>query len=64
MIKKPSIPLAPKADRTRTSFDAAIKERLEILCGERSTRITRLDPAIATAEDNAKKINEILELLQ
>lgn len=64
MAKKPGIPKVPSSGGSRAHFDGAIKESMEILMGRRATPITLLDPSTATAEDCAKKINEILERLQ
>lgn len=59
------IPKVPaKADRARRGFDAAVKERLEILFAVRGERIAPLNTSTATAADCAAKINEILALLQ
>lgn len=62
--KKPAIPSTPKPDENRARFDQAVRENLEILTGRRAEPITLLDPATATTEDCAKKINEILARLQ
>jgi len=62
--RKPGIPPAPKPGEDRRKFDGAIKETLEVLTARRGDAITLLDPATATAEDCANKINEILARLQ
>lgn len=64
MSKKPAIPKVPSTGESRSRFDGAIKEGLEIIMGRRATQIDPLAPATATAEDCARKINEILERLQ
>ena len=62
---KPGIPPTPKPGEPRLRFDQTVKETLETLMGRRGTAIIQiLDPATATAEDCAKKINEIIEVLQ
>lgn len=58
----PRVP--PTDDRERRGFDEAIKERLEILSGLRGVKIAPLDPATATVEDCANKINAVLEIFQ
>ena len=62
--RKPAIPSTPKPDENRARFDQAVRENIEILTGRRSDPIALLDPATATAEDCASKINEILARLQ
>lgn len=63
-MKKPPIPSVPTGDRTRAGFDSAVKERLELLGGERNTKIKPLDPETATLSDIATKLNELIYLLQ
>lgn len=58
----PRVP--PTNDRERRGFDETVKERLEIISGLRGEKIAILDPTMATVEDCARKINEILWLLQ
>ena len=59
------IPKVPAtADRARYGFDAAVKERLEVIAAVRGERIAPLNTNTATAADCAAKLNEILELLQ
>lgn len=64
-MKKRAIPgvPAPGEDMARQRFDAAVKENLEILSGQRGGRIAAL-PAGATLEDAVAKINEILARMQ
>ena len=45
------------------AFDAVVKERLELIAGERGTRIAQLSSGASTA-DIINKINAILDLLQ
>lgn len=59
-IKKRAIP-QPTAQQL--AINTAVKERLEVICGERGTSISTL-PAGATLEQVVSKINEILALLQ
>ena len=54
----------PATDRARYGFDAAVKERLEVIAAVRGERIAPLDTSTATAADCAAKINELLALLQ
>lgn len=63
-VRKPAIPPTPKPGDARSRFDQALRENIEILTARRAEPITLLDPATATAEDCAKKINEILQRLQ
>lgn len=62
--RKPAIPPTPKPGENRARFDQALRENVEIVTGRRSDPIALLDPATATAEDCASKINEILARLQ
>lgn len=59
-IKKRAIP-QPTAQQL--AINTAVKERLEVICGERGTSISKL-PAGATLEQVVDKINELLALLQ
>lgn len=63
-MKKQGIPGVPKAGEDRRRFDAAIKENLEIVTGQRGTPIKKLDPETATTAECAAKINELISLLQ
>lgn len=63
-MKKPAIPSTPKPGDNRARFDQAVRENIEILTARRADLIMLLDPATATAEDCAKKINEIIERMQ
>lgn len=56
-MKKPAIPKA------QTKFEQAIKERLEIISGERTEKIKALAPS-ASLPDVISKINEIIEAIQ
>lgn len=53
----------PPLEPTLHRLISAIKERHELLAGERGKRIDLLDPG-ATAAQAVAKINEILALLQ
>ena len=63
-MRKPGIPSTPKPGEDRARFDQALRETVEIVTGRRAAPIAALNPATATTEDCAKKINEILERLQ
>ena len=45
-------------------FQRAVKERLEIVCGESGTPIAMLDTATATTAQIAAKVKELILLLQ
>jgi len=62
-MKKTAIPKLPRAGEDRTRFDAALKERAEILAGERGGKIAPLaeDADMPTV---VAKINELIALLQ
>lgn len=62
-MKKRAIPQVPPGDMSRSGFDRAIKEDLEIIMGQRGQRIEPL-PSTATMEDIRLKVNELLDLLQ
>lgn len=62
-MKKRSIPPVPTGLQPRDKFDAAVKEDLEILMGQRGGRIAELPDGASTA-DIIAKINEILTRLQ
>lgn len=62
-MKKPSIPPSPPGDAARVHFDRAVKERLEIIGGERAGRILPLNSS-ATLADTIAKINEIIDRIQ
>ena len=62
-MKKPSIPPIPRSADTRDRFDAALKERLEIIGGDRGGKISKL-PAGADLPTVVAKINELIEVLQ
>lgn len=57
-MKKPAVPKA------NSPFERTVKERLELIAGERGDRIKPLNPDTATTADLANKINELIELLQ
>lgn len=64
MVKKPAIPsVPPSSDTARMKFDKSVKERLEIISGERSEKLDPL-PMTATLEETCAKLNKLLELLQ
>lgn len=63
-MKKPAIPSPSKlADPAQVKFDAAVKERLELIAGERGTKLASL-PAGASLDDVIAKINELIGLMQ
>lgn len=62
-MKKPSIPSVPKDGEPRVRFDQALKETVEILKGDRGTRIVPLNEVTATTQQTAAKLNEIIALL-
>ncbi len=57
-MKKPAVPKA------NSPFERIVKERLELIAGERGDRIKPLNPDTATTADLANKINELIALLQ
>jgi|ABSN01.1.fsa_nt_gi hypothetical protein len=59
-MKKRAIP-APNSQQV--SINTAVKERLEIICGDRGGAIKPLPPG-ASLEQVVAKINEILQVLQ
>ena len=63
-MKKPAIPTPPSGDKARMSFDAAIKERLEIIGGERGGKRIRQLNSEASQSEVIAKVNELLERLQ
>ena len=63
-MKKPAIPsLSKLADPSQAKFNAAVKERLELLSGERGTKLAIL-PAGATLDEVIAKINELIGQMQ
>ena len=62
-MKKRAIPTPSSNDESQKRFDMAIKENLEIIMGQRSQKITELQPG-ASQDEIISKINEILRLLQ
>lgn len=62
-VRKPSIPQVPRQDQPRQGFDAAVKETLETITGQRAGRIEKL-PAGASLADVVAKVNEIIDRLQ
>lgn len=58
----PRVP--PTIEKERRGFDEAVKERLEVIGGQRADKIAPLDTSTATTAQCAAKINEILALLQ
>lgn len=65
MAHKRPIPQVPRSasEHGRVAFDAAVKEDLEVLMGQRVAPIKVL-PAAATLADVITKINAIIERLQ
>lgn len=63
-MKKPAIPPLPRAGEDRMRFDAALKERAEILAGERGGKIAPLPPGTTDMATVVAKINELIALLQ
>lgn len=64
-MKKRAIPKIPSdLPAEQKIFLEAVKERLEVISGARGTTISQLDPNYATLQDVARKVNEILDLLQ
>jgi len=63
-MKKPSIPSVPVSDNAaRMKFDSIIKERVEIISGERGGKLAAL-PIDATLEQTIALINKLLLLIQ
>ena len=62
-MKKPAIPSVPTMDTARVRFDASIKERLEIIGGERSDKLRLLESG-STLEETIAKVNELIGVLQ
>jgi len=53
----------PSPNTRQLEFNTAVKERLEVLSGDRGQTISKL-PTGATLEQITAKINELLGLLQ
>lgn len=62
-MRKPSIPQVPRPTQPRQGFDAAVKETLETITGQRAGRIERL-ASDASLADVVAKVNEIIDRLQ
>lgn len=62
-MKKPAIPPVPRLADTRERFDSALKERLEIIGGDRGGKLSKL-PVDADLPTVVAKINELIEVLQ
>jgi hypothetical protein len=63
-MKKRAIPKAPASAGVEVRlFSEAVKERLELISGERGGSIAPL-PATASSADVIAKVNEIIERLQ
>lgn len=62
-MKKRAIPQVPKGVESRGRFDEAIKENLEIICGQRGDKIRPL-PSTASQAEIIAKVNELIALLQ
>ena len=64
MSARPAIPSVPHSGgREQSRFDSAVKERLELIAGERGKRVKPL-PADADLAAVVAKINELLGVLQ
>lgn len=64
-MSKRALPAVPKSatEHGRTAFDAAVKENLEVLTGQRGSLLTEL-VATATLPQVIDKVNEIIKRLQ
>lgn len=63
-MPKRSIPSVPKDSiGDRQQFDTAVKENLEIILGQRNSRVDGLSPGSST-DQIIVKINELIKLLQ
>lgn len=63
-MPKPVPPLPRSSVGTdRRPFDEAVKENLEVIAGQRGTKLVALKPA-ATLDDVVAKLNEVIVLLQ
>lgn len=62
-MKKPAIPVTPRAGDDRHRFDSAVKENIEILTARRVAVIKPLLDA-ATTTEIIDKVNELLARLQ
>lgn len=62
-MKKPAIPSVPKPGQDRFRFDTAVKERLEMIGGDRMGKIEPL-PATATLADVIAAVNAMIEATQ
>lgn len=64
-MRKRQIPAVPRSavEHGRVAFDAALKENLEVLMGQRGEPIIKLVNT-STTSDIIAKINEIIERLQ
>jgi hypothetical protein len=63
-MKLRAIPPVPNANSPRDSFDAAVKENLEVITGRRGEKIAPLNASTATLADVVAKVNEILNRIQ
>ncbi len=62
-MSKPFIDALPLGHELEARF-SAIKESIEVIHGERGSRISKLDPDEANLDDVINKVNEIITLLQ
>ncbi len=62
-MKKRAIPQVPRPGEPRDRFDAAVKENLEIITGQRVNQLETLS-ATATLADVINKVNELVVRLQ
>ena len=63
MSSKRGIPRVPIGQQPRDKFDAAVKENLEFIMGQRGGRVEPLADTASTA-DIIAKVNEIIQRLQ
>lgn len=62
-MSKRAVPQVPRPGDPRDKFDAAVKENLEVLTGQRGEKIRSLPESASTA-DIIAKVNEIIDRLQ
>ena len=62
-MKKPAIPSIPSGDPARMRFDSTVKERLEIICGDRTGKIPLLKTD-ASLIDVISTLNAVISAIQ